>query len=176
MSKRTFVAATVLTLCCGQAIGQVSPADVAGLTVINQSGVEPALSINDAPCILFVPHFDTSPAWISGLVVQNVGFGSNQVSVAAMSNDPLDPLTGSLKFAAVRNFALKDFEKQAWTLSVSGANNTMPTGVETGTMILLSEKPISAFVLYGTKGENIFGSLAGTGMLYSDNWASQCYQ
>jgi hypothetical protein len=166
---------SALAVASGSAVAQVPfQADsLNGVTVENSGGVEPLLGVQDAPCGVFLPHFDDTVAWSSGLVIQNLALKANQVTVLAFANDPIDPVNGGINISMASNYAFKSWEKKAFVL-VQGANAegvNLPTGgASRGTLLLLSEHPLSAFILFGTVGPNIFDSLASTGLVYSGDW------
>ena len=106
------------------------------------------------PWQLFIPHYDISSGWWSGLVLHNMSVNANQMTISFCDND------GWVE--ATKEVALTGFQKQAWMLTYA------MTGCQTGWIVVESQLPLLGFINFGQNFSNGTGSVTTLGPFNSN--------
>ena len=113
-----------------------------------------ALDVDDANCVIMLNHFELGDGWWTGLVVQNLSGSSQEVTIRSYEDDVLGGVEGTLVGKSTEEFTdqFGPLEKKKWSLAAQPAFRLdgFSVGLTTGWLLVLSEEPVSAFLLYGT--------------------------
>lgn len=95
------------------------------------------------PCKLWIPHYDISDGWWSGVAIHNMSQNANQYRVVFPDNDS-NVLNPQGKTGALTSFA-----KTSFTIDTQDTG-----GASQGWVAIESQHTVSAFVLFG-QGESL---------------------
>jgi len=101
------------------------------------------------PWNLFIPHYDISSGWWSGLVLQNMAGGANQLVINFCDNDGY--------VWGTKEWALTGWQKVAWMVTYQMAQ------CDQGWIVIESQLPLLGFINYGQNFSNGTGSVTTLG-------------